>query len=77
MCGIAGFIDFNSVSQRVNLENMTDALLHRGPDAYGYSFHKNKNYTKIYKDILNKEFLFAAPSLPPRPARRPPARRGG
>ena len=45
MCGIAGFIDFNSVSQRVNLENMTDALLHRGPDAYGYSFHKNKNYT--------------------------------
>ena len=36
MCGIAGIIDFNNqpIDQR-HLENMHQALLHRGPDGYG------------------------------------------
>ncbi|MDX2172641.1 MAG: asparagine synthase (glutamine-hydrolyzing) [Bacteroidota bacterium] len=33
MCGIAGFIDFNSVSSKEVLEKMTNTLIHRGPDA--------------------------------------------
>jgi asparagine synthase (glutamine-hydrolysing) len=35
MCGIAGFIDFDSVTSPEILSAMTDALIHRGPDARG------------------------------------------
>ncbi|TSJ39865.1 asparagine synthase (glutamine-hydrolyzing) [Fluviicola chungangensis] len=35
MCGIAGFIDFNGASSEQDLEDMTHALEHRGPDGFG------------------------------------------
>ena len=35
MCGIAGFIDFKKKTSCENLEKMTHALTHRGPDAFG------------------------------------------
>lgn len=35
MCGIAGFIDFNGASSEQDLEGMTHALEHRGPDGFG------------------------------------------
>jgi asparagine synthase (glutamine-hydrolysing) len=35
MCGIAGFIDFNGASSELELEGMTHALEHRGPDGFG------------------------------------------
>lgn len=35
MCGIAGFIDFNSKSSKQVLDNMVRALHHRGPDDRG------------------------------------------
>src|SRR6185436_16410576 len=44
MCGIAGFIDFNSRTSDGILKKMTDSLVHRGPDANGYFFVQNKNY---------------------------------
>lgn len=33
MCGISGFLDFEKKSSPIVLEEMTDALRHRGPDA--------------------------------------------
>lgn len=36
MCGIAGFIDFNKRTRKAVLQQMTDALVHRGPDDAGY-----------------------------------------
>ncbi len=36
MCGVAGFCDFNKKSSIDVLKNMTDVLLHRGPDSSGY-----------------------------------------
>lgn len=40
MCGIAGFIDFNKMSTKETLIDMTDVLKHRGPDGKGYElFH--------------------------------------
>lgn len=38
MCGIAGFFTTGKIIDRSDLELMTDALSHRGPDAAGY-FH--------------------------------------
>lgn len=38
MCGIAGFIDFTNSSSQEVLVNMTDSLIHRGPDGSGYEF---------------------------------------
>jgi asparagine synthase (glutamine-hydrolysing) len=35
MCGIAGFVDFKKKSSESILREMTDTLLHRGPDGYG------------------------------------------
>lgn len=35
MCGIAGFIDFSGKSDQRVLKNMTDAIVHRGPDGEG------------------------------------------
>ncbi len=36
MCGITGFIDFTHTSSLSVLTEMTDALIHRGPDDSGY-----------------------------------------
>jgi asparagine synthase (glutamine-hydrolysing) len=35
MCGIVGFIDFKNKTSLLELERMTHALTHRGPDAFG------------------------------------------
>ncbi|HJT73487.1 MAG TPA: asparagine synthase (glutamine-hydrolyzing), partial [Chitinophaga sp.] len=39
MCGIAGFIDFSKQAGLPVLKEMTDALLHRGPDDGGYEVY--------------------------------------
>lgn len=44
MCGIAGFIDFTKKGDEGLLKQMTDALLHRGPDDAGYFFTASANY---------------------------------
>jgi asparagine synthase (glutamine-hydrolysing) len=36
MCGIAGIYSNEGVSVKENLELLSDALVHRGPDAFGY-----------------------------------------
>ncbi|MBT9139533.1 MAG: Asparagine synthetase (glutamine-hydrolyzing) 3 [Dehalococcoidia bacterium] len=40
MCGITGWVDFRQDlrSQRQVVEGMTEVLLNRGPDDYGYWF---------------------------------------
>lgn len=43
MCGIAGFIDFNKHSTTAVLQNMTDAMVHRGPDDSGYEVYNHPN----------------------------------
>ncbi len=45
MCGISGFIDFKAQNDKSALESMTDALIHRGPDASGYYFDKPDGYS--------------------------------
>ena len=45
MCGITGFIDFRSAMDKSVLISMTDKLVHRGPDASGYYFEQNNNFT--------------------------------
>jgi asparagine synthase (glutamine-hydrolysing) len=44
MCGIAGFVDFNSKTGKPELLAMTDSLKHRGPDASGYYFDQCDQY---------------------------------
>ncbi|MCT7540990.1 asparagine synthetase B family protein [Aliarcobacter cryaerophilus] len=44
MCGISGFCDFKKKSSENILKNMTDALIHRGPDSSGYSFFEYETY---------------------------------
>ena len=44
MCGIAGFIDFNGASSEPELEGMTHALEHRGPDGFGTFIHGTSSY---------------------------------
>ena len=39
MCGIAGFVDFKKLTNESVLRNMTDALVHRGPDDAGYEIY--------------------------------------
>lgn len=41
MCGIAGFIDFHKTSSVEVLKNMTDTLVHRGPDGSGYELFQS------------------------------------
>ena len=41
MCGIAGIITPNSPRYREQLQNMTDAIAHRGPDAAHHEFLEN------------------------------------
>lgn len=36
MCGLAGYFSGNGFFNRQNLEDMTNALMHRGPDSVGY-----------------------------------------
>ena len=36
MCGITGFIDFKRNTTMRSLRQMTDVMLHRGPDGSGY-----------------------------------------
>ena len=45
MCGISGFVDFNAVNGQSELRAMTDALIHRGPDASGHFFEKKPGYS--------------------------------
>lgn len=40
MCGIAGFLDFTCRSNTNILKQMTDTLVHRGPDGSGYEIFK-------------------------------------
>ncbi|MDO9000757.1 MAG: asparagine synthase (glutamine-hydrolyzing) [Bacteroidota bacterium] len=44
MCGISGFIDFNGSSSESILENISNTLLHRGPDAYGTNFFQETTF---------------------------------
>lgn len=44
MCGIAGFIDFQTRTSKELLVKMTDSLLHRGPDASGYHYAAVNHY---------------------------------
>jgi asparagine synthase (glutamine-hydrolysing) len=44
MCGISGFIDFKNQSTQNILHLMTDAMIHRGPDAGGYEFFQNQTH---------------------------------
>jgi asparagine synthase (glutamine-hydrolysing) len=39
MCGIAGFVDFKKLTSFSVLRDMTDALVHRGPDDAGYEIY--------------------------------------
>ncbi|MCL6524170.1 MAG: asparagine synthase (glutamine-hydrolyzing) [Thermoflavifilum sp.] len=41
MCGIAGYCDFTFHSSIHHLKEMTDALIHRGPDDQGYEIFDN------------------------------------
>ena len=43
MCGISGQIDF--VNQKNYIKDMTEALTSRGPDDFGYYFHKDISYS--------------------------------
>lgn len=36
MCGISGFYSFDKVFSETDLHEMTNAIAHRGPDAFGY-----------------------------------------
>ena len=42
MCGIVGFIAFKNSSKQTLIQ-MTDSLLHRGPDCAGYFYEENQN----------------------------------
>lgn len=44
MCGIAGFIDFKGASSEQDLEGMTHALEHRGPDGFGTFIQGTSEY---------------------------------
>jgi len=43
MCGLSGFIDTKRNCDIKILKEMTNALIHRGPDAEGFFFEENKN----------------------------------
>ena len=43
MCGVAGFVDFNLVSGKSELIDMTDVLYHRGPNDSGYELFETNN----------------------------------
>jgi asparagine synthase (glutamine-hydrolysing) len=39
MCGIAGIVQYQEIDSRLQLEKMTNALQHRGPDAAGHFYN--------------------------------------
>src|ERR1039457_1552294 len=41
MCGIAGYIDLNSLANERVIKQMADAISHRGPDGFGYKLFDN------------------------------------
>lgn len=41
MCGIAGIISSNARNYQEEIQKMTDALVHRGPDSSHYEFYEN------------------------------------
>lgn len=41
MCGIAGIIGNNARNYQVEIQKMTDSLIHRGPDSSHYEFYEN------------------------------------
>ncbi|WP_419494592.1 asparagine synthase (glutamine-hydrolyzing) [Chryseobacterium bernardetii] len=41
MCGIAGIIGSNARNYQEEIQKMTDALVHRGPDSSHYEFYEN------------------------------------
>lgn len=45
MCGIAGFVDFNTQTTLDTLRKMTDVIAHRGPDDNGHELVQHTNYT--------------------------------
>ena len=44
MCGIAGFVD-SSTDRMAVIKSMTDAIIHRGPDAEGFWLDENSGVT--------------------------------
>jgi asparagine synthase (glutamine-hydrolysing) len=44
MCGIAGFVDFKCRGNESLLSQMTDILIHRGPDDRGTQLFKKDSY---------------------------------
>lgn len=45
MCGITGFADFRKKTSASVLKEMTDAMLHRGPDDAGHEVYENRHCT--------------------------------
>ena len=41
MCGIAGYIELNSLAKEEVIESMTNAIAHRGPDGFGHKLFEN------------------------------------
>ena len=44
MCGIAGFVNFNSKSSKETVKRMAASLAHRGPDGQGEYFHNGSDW---------------------------------
>lgn len=45
MCGITGFVDFKNQSSKEILSQMSDDLIHRGPDDFGNELFSSERYT--------------------------------
>ncbi len=45
MCGITGFVDFKNQSGKDTLVQMTDDLIHRGPDDFGNEFFSTPSFS--------------------------------
>ena len=41
MCGISGIISKHKIKDIAIIKSMTDAIVHRGPDDFGYYEHEN------------------------------------
>ncbi len=44
MCGISGFVNFNSKVEKLQIEAMNEAIKHRGPDGRGVFIRNHKNF---------------------------------
>jgi UDP-3-O-[3-hydroxymyristoyl] glucosamine N-acyltransferase len=47
MCGIAGILKFNDPVQLDPLKSMTDSIIHRGPDGFGYERKEDGTLVKF------------------------------